>query len=346
MPASEEVAFLDALVNAIPDPIIVTREDGQVVRLNRAATQLFGAPPRKGATENTSQRVFELLPFLPTSPHKRGLRLSWEGVVLDRQGREHQVRVRRAPGPYGEKPPRDLYVLHDISPLVEANWWREQVLYTLAHEVAGSFTVLQHALELVAGDRPAGEADRLIRYCQETVDKMQSLLDDVLAAGSIRGGRFHVNPQPVRLATLVAEAADSVRLELTVRDQEIERALSPDVWVAADPRSAGRVLVNLLRNASKYSPGQTAIRIAAQVSKRGWVRVSVRDQGAGIPAEERRWIFERFYRVRPGSPEAGVGVGLAIARGIIQAHGGRMGITSRPGKGTTIWFTLPVVDAP
>jgi signal transduction histidine kinase len=101
-----------------------------------------------------------------------------------------------------------------------------------------------------------------------------------------------------------------------------------------------------LRNASKYSPHGSEIALSAHARTRSRVRISVEDQGHGIPPEDLSRIFDRFYRVKPGSPEAGVGLGLAIARGIVQAHGGRVGAKSQVGQGTTVWFTLPVSEPP
>jgi signal transduction histidine kinase len=96
----------------------------------------------------------------------------------------------------------------------------------------------------------------------------------------------------------------------------------------------------------RSSPHASEIALSAQARSKSRVRISVEDQGPGIPAEDLSRIFDRFYRVKPGSPEAGVGLGLAIARGIIQAHGGRVGAESQVGQGTTVWFTLPVAEAP
>jgi signal transduction histidine kinase len=342
MPATQNPEE-DALLDAFPDPIIVALADGRVTGINLAAEQLFG----ERSTDEPAPHVRELLPFVPEEPLGAVRRKSWQGLVTDRTGRERRVEVNRAILENRRGPHRYLYVLHDISRTVESNWWREQILYTLAHEVGGSFTVLRNAFELMDPGEPEGDTSHLIRTAQVTIQKVEMLMEDLLAAGSIRGGRFQVNPRPVRLEELAREAADAVTPETAARAQEIQLSLpKAEVWVGADPSYTSRVLFNLLRNASKYSPGGAIIRVIARVTKNGWVRISVEDRGKGIPPEELRWVFERFYRVKPGSPEAGVGLGLAIARGIVQAHGGRMGVRSRLGKGTTVWFTLAVVDPP
>jgi len=113
------------------------------------------------------------------------------------------------------------------------------------------------------------------------------------------------------------------------------------VMVLADEDRVVQVLVNLLTNASKYGPaGQTI-----QVSSRrlgDFVRVQVQDQGPGIAPEARSHLFERFYRAKRGRKEAtGLGLGLALAKAIVEAHGGQIGVESEPGHGAIFWFTLP-----
>ena len=99
-------------------------------------------------------------------------------------------------------------------------------------------------------------------------------------------------------------------------------------------------MFNLLNNASKYSPPGSAIRVYA-TGQDGFARIAVKDEGAGIAPERQQGIFERFYRSRtPGEPP-GIGLGLAIAREIVEGHGGAIGFDSRLGAGTEVWFTLP-----
>jgi signal transduction histidine kinase len=108
----------------------------------------------------------------------------------------------------------------------------------------------------------------------------------------------------------------------------------------ADQGAASRVLVNLLSNATKYSPPGETIVLQVEESPGGQVCIAVEDRGPGIPPEEQPWLFERFYRVKD-TRSGGIGLGLAIAKGIVEAHGGTIGLRSAPGEGTRVWFSLP-----
>lgn len=224
---------------------------------------------------------------------------------------------------------------------IEVNRLREQLLYSVAHELRAPLAVLENALDILSdgyADLPADEFARLTGSAQRTAARLRTLMEDLLSAGSIQAGRFHVDPQPVDLGEIVAEAVDTVGPVVGERGQTVDVDLTDGLLVNADRRYARQVLTNLLGNASRYGPAGSAIRVRAEPSD-GHVRVAIDDRGPGIPKAEQAALFERFYRPRAEGP--GIGLGLAIAKGIVEAHGGRIGIDSDPGSGTSVWFTLP-----
>jgi signal transduction histidine kinase len=240
-----------------------------------------------------------------------------------------------------------LYVVHDISSLTELTRMREQLLYDVAHELRGPLGVLENALEILEseyGELTVTEFNRLLASGRRTASRLHGLMEDLLSAGSIQSGRFNIQPRPTRVRLILDESSEAVESLLVERGQELAIHLEdPDLLVAADPRHASRLLSNLLTNASKYGPERRPIlvRVGAAGDDRRWVRFEVEDQGPGISAEQQAGLFDRFYRVRSPSEEPGIGLGLAIAKGIVQAHGGRIGVESAPGAGTRVWFTLP-----
>jgi two-component system phosphate regulon sensor histidine kinase PhoR len=113
--------------------------------------------------------------------------------------------------------------------------------------------------------------------------------------------------------------------------------------VLVDPAQIQRVLSNLVHNAVKFT-SKGGVTVTAQPEGTDWVRISVRDTGDGIPADELPRIFERFYKVDRARGRSGTGLGLAIAKHIVEAHGGRIWVTSTLGKGTAFWFTVASTD--
>jgi signal transduction histidine kinase len=131
-----------------------------------------------------------------------------------------------------------------------------------------------------------------------------------------------------------------------MREQRIECDLAHDFsHVLADRRSVRQVMAHLLRNASQYHPAGQLIRVRAGRAD-GRVHVTVDNRRTGIPAERRAGRFERFDRVRPGYDDPGIGLGLAIAKGIIEAHGRSVAVETRMNVGTSVWFRLPEARVP
>jgi signal transduction histidine kinase len=224
---------------------------------------------------------------------------------------------------------------------------REELLYSVAHELRNPLGVLENALDILASEGAAlsaAEAQRLTFSARRTAGRLHTLMEDLLSAGSIRSGRFAIRPESLPLGAIVADAADVVEPSLRERQQSLAIDVPDAIVVRADRHYIRQVLANLIGNASKYGPPACAIRVAASSGGTD-ARVVVEDPGPGIRPEDRRDIFERFYRTRQTGQEPGVGLGLAIAKGIVEAHGGRIGIEDLIPSGTRVWFTLPLAEA-
>jgi signal transduction histidine kinase len=333
-----EDAATRALFAALRVPIVTTAVDGRITSFNAAAVALFGSPARL-----YGRGIRELLPF--AAEPSAGAGAEWQGRLSDATGRTLDLEVSRTVLGEGSERAYAVYVVHDVSRHAEVNRLREQLLYNVAHELRGPLTVLDNALEILQADfehLPAEEFRAVIGAARRTSNRMRLLMEDLLSAGSIQSGRFVVAPRPTPLGFVVDEAVEAVASTLEARGQELVRQLpSQGANVLADQRYARQVLTNLLTNASKYSPEHSIIRIRGEAAGT-MMRVSVEDQGPGIPPEHRAGLFERFYRVRADADAPpGIGLGLAIAKGIVEAHGGSIGVDSEVGQGTRVWFTLP-----
>ena len=340
------LAFQEAhrreLIEAMRMPIMTTSMSGRVTGFNAAAVALFGSPARLYGRD-----IRDLLPFV-AEPRDVSAAADTQGRLADATGRTVDLEVSRTVLQDGNEQGYAVYVVHDISRHAEINRMREQLLYSVAHELRGPIMVLDNALEIIVTEDSGlstEEYDHILGTARRTVRRMRTLMEDLLSAGSIQSGHFVVAPRRTDVQSILDDALEIVEPAINTRGQRVEVEMpSPSTPVLADRRYARQVLTNLLANASKYSPEQSAIRVVVN-SNGNMVRISVIDQGPGIPLENQAGLFERFYRVRADTDAPGVGLGLAIAKGIVDAHGGSIGIDSELGMGTSVWFTLPKPSA-
>lgn len=331
-----------ALFQALREPVVVTTGSGQVFSLNTAAWALFGTP-----ASLYGQPIQALLPFVPELEERVLAHARWQGQLSDPAGRLLDVEVTLAR--LGADQDADLaFVLHDVSEHVERSRLREQLLENLAHELKGPVSFLESLLETIADyhvEMSAEEFGLRIGQARRTSAQLHMLLDDLLSVGTIQAGQFTINPAPTRLADIVTAAVDLVGYMVNQRDQQIRVDSAPKLLVNADARLARQALVNLLTNASKYSPDRSIIRVSGEPGE-AVARIDVVDQGPGIAEEHRALLFDRYYRAPTSTSEPGAGLGLAIAKSIVEAHGGQIDVHSEPGAGTRAWFTLPLVEPP
>jgi signal transduction histidine kinase len=333
-----ERAAADDLLELVPTAVVLTDLGGFITYLNGPARSLLGLP-----THVPGRHIRDVLPFVdepPTSSSSAPV-----GRLTDASGRGIDVEVLcRVAESVDAEPAYVLYVIQDISRHAEMNRMREQLLYSVAHELRGPLMVLDNAVEILETEYSRLTADEFVQIlstARRTARRMRTLMEDLLSAGSIQSGQFVVMPSQTDVQVLLSDALDIVLPAMEGRGQRLSNDLPLDLpLVLADRRYARQVLTNLLANAAKYGPPKSIIRVSGEVVGQ-MVRLSVEDQGHGIPMDQQVGLFERFYRVRTQGDAPGVGLGLAIARGIVEAHGGVIGIDSAPGSGTRVWFTLP-----
>jgi signal transduction histidine kinase len=185
------------------------------------------------------------------------------------------------------------------------------------------------------------ETRRWLDVIGRAAQQMDSLIGDLLDVSSMEAGRFDVVLADGDLSAVLGKCCAQFRT--LCQDQKLE------LWceipgelptVGFDERQLQRVLGNLLGNAIKFTRSGGSIRLRAEVVP-GEVRVGVADQGPGISDEHRARVFDRFWKADSGD-RRGAGLGLAIAQGIVEEHGGRIWVESHPGVGSTFWFALPL----
>lgn len=244
-----------------------------------------------------------------------------------------------------------VHVLRDVSAQAELQRMKQRFLLSVAHELRTPLSSLSASVAILQEDgvvMAAEDRERMLVMIGRSTVRLQHLITNLLDLGSIEAGRFVVQVQPMDLAVVVQEAVGLCEPLLALKRQRVAVSLPTDCpRVSADSRRITQVLVNLLSNCTKYGPEDDEVSIEVHRSG-GFVYVSVTDHGRGIDPAEAEHIFEYFYQAsrRKGQESQGFGLGLAIANGIVEAHGGETGAESIPGRGTTIWFSLPIAATP
>ena len=357
-------ADLEALVNISPVGVLVfDAKTGDLVLLNQESRRIvhgFRAPGRSQA-EILSVLTFRRpdgreipLDQMPTQRAlKNGETVRAEEIIIQLPDGQAITTVVNAAPIFSEAGAVVSVVatVQDMTPLEDLERLRAEFLGMVSHELRTPLTTIKgSAATLLTASSTLSPAEMgdFFRIIDEQADHMRSLISDLLDVTRIEAGSLSVTPEPTVVAALVNQARE-VFLRGGARNS-IEVDLPPDLpRIGADRQRIMQVLNNLLSNASKYSPDQSAIRVSASVED-VYVAISVSDEGRGVSAERLPHLFRMYSRIDSedlGRHPAGEGLGLAICKGIVEAHGGRIRAESEgPGLGTRFTFTVPAVAEP
>jgi len=214
---------------------------------------------------------------------------------------------------------------------------------TASHELRTPLTVIQGYLELLedALENDPESSRQYLGIVQRNVERLKRLTDDLLEQQRFEEDKIRLNLEEVNLSELVCEVVTEMRSLLMVKGQRVEASYGDDVVATVDQLRLGQVLVNLVGNASKFSPDDSVIEVNL-VDEGEVVLFSVRDQGAGIREEDMGKLFKAFPGIRVPGVKDSTGLGLSICRGIVELHGGEIWAESKgSGEGSTFTFTIP-----
>jgi signal transduction histidine kinase len=227
---------------------------------------------------------------------------------------------------------------------------RDEFFSSVSHDLRTPVAAIKTAVGVVLAAEPADAPARIHRMLvtiEQAADELSMLVDDLLQIARLQSGRVELWKAPIDLRDVVRRAARSIEPLVESRQQRLELALPGTPVVAeVDAEQIGRALRNLLANAQKY--GREGGRIVAHLEGRAEdVVIEVSDDGPGIPPDEQERIFERFYRSSTvhAQRQLGTGLGLPIARALVELHGGRVSVESTLGQGSTFRITLPLDEA-
>lgn len=233
-----------------------------------------------------------------------------------------------------------LGTVMDITALKQIQQQKDDFISIASHELKTPLTSLKASLQLLERMKanPTPLLPRLIDQSNKSMEKISELVEELLNVTRINEGKVMLNKKKFNFAHMVDECCSHV-IHLGTHELLVEG--EKNLEIVADENRIQQVVINFINNAIKYAPKSRQIFLTIEKDNYS-VKVSVRDTGPGIPAEKLPYLFERYYRVDPNGIQAsGLGLGLYISADIIERHGGKIGVESEEGMGSTFWFTLP-----
>jgi len=336
----------DRIIHEITDGVIVIDRVGKILLINPAARMLLGSEGNAPSTDLSElSHIPKLSEVFANSAESETLEIEVDdpNLASPRVLKAAAVPLKDERGDLVGK----VAVLHDITSFKEVDRLKSDFVSQVSHELRTPLTSIKGYIDNLKDGIAGGLSKKQIDYLNRmsrNADHLAVLISDLLDVSRIESGKMTVRLTALSLQGLIEEViknlrpiADEKRLEVVL--EEFIRVSR----IQGDHDKLEQVIANLLVNAIKFTPPGGRITISLQQEEK-FVKTSIRDTGIGIPPEKQSRIFDRFYRVEPdaSSKVNGTGLGLYIAKNIIEMHGGRIWVTSEVGNGSEFSFTLPI----
>jgi PAS domain S-box-containing protein len=351
---TREKQRLDAIIENSGDGVMLLDREQRIIVFNRALTLMTGIPAEEAIGQtcdevlvlhdpHTNQKAPDLT--CPLNRCRDGEQFYIEGDYV----REDDIRITLGIT-YSPLLDADGQLVNIIANVRDITHFRE------AEEMKSTFiSVISHELKTpvalikgYAGTLLRKDADwdkeiitESLEIIEEESDRLAQLIDNLLDASRLQAGQLRLDRSEVNLADMATRLVQEFRTQSNVHTFEVDFSLRYPI-IQGDAERLRQVLTNLISNAIKYSPESGKIIVSGRYDE-NQVYVAVSDQGIGIPAGERERIFDRFYRIDSALTRRtqGAGLGLYLVKSVVEAHGGRIWVSSAPGQGSTFVFTLP-----
>ena len=352
-------AEIRSLVDSVVEALLLVAPDGRIVSVNRRFEDLFETPESQveGRTVAELRPLFEHTFAEPSAVIDRlgGTAPDADGapgptVVAQVWPAARQLAVFATPVRIDDRDLGTLFGFRDVTQERELDRMKTEFVSQVSHELRTPLTAIKGFTDMMldgdAGDVNEEQAEYL-GIVKSNADRLVALINDLLDVSRIEAGRIQLKLEPVDVRRVLTEVLATMRPLVDGKGQTMRQSIDDDLPLAyADRDRVLQVATNLVSNAHKYT--QAGGEIVVTAAREGdHVRVAVRDNGMGIPAEDIEKLFTRFFRVDSSLTReiGGTGLGLSIVKSIVEMQGGEVSVESELGKGSTFAFTVPIVEA-
>jgi signal transduction histidine kinase/GAF domain-containing protein len=351
-----QTAGSQTLLEGLSCGVVIGDPSGKISRVNAAAARMLGVSP----DTIVNQPLDRLAEDERWQKAIAGLGAQNDDMIITTlEVKDRVLRATISPmaaSRNGEHQPGSVAILYDITTEAESQQARDEFVASLSQELRTPMTSITGYTDLLLGESVGLIADMQRKFLQRikaNIERMSSMLNDLIGVTAIDAGQLEIRPGVVDMAEIIEDTIIGARAQLEEKELILELNLPEQIpAVEADPDCVHQIMANLLGNAIKCSPVGTTIELSAHVYDEvagnpediQYLKISIRDSGGGIAPDEQDRVFDRFYRAESplinGLGETGVG--LAIVKSLVEAHGGRVWVESEMGSGSTFSFLLPI----
>ena len=372
----DEIGQLSDAFNAMAEGLRHIRRSARrdLIRTRKATSEVFKALPVAIAVLDLDERVevateqAEIFFGLKPGTRIRDLEIDWlppmirkahgEGRMVENPSEEGCLQVFRGSREYFFSPvvvpiaegysrgdiSGTAIILRDVTPLREQQELKRSAVTTVSHQLRNPLTSIRMSLHLLLEEKLGSlnaKQTELLLAAREESERLTGIIEELLDLDRMESGRTLLDIDRISPHQLAQDSLEPFQVEARDKGVRLANTVPDDVpEILGDAKRLQHVMSNLLANALRFTGPGGAVSVSAE-AETGMVRFAVTDTGAGIAAEDVDRVFEPFYRVPGQGKPTGIGLGLTIVKQIIKTHGGSVGVDSKPGKGSTLWFTLP-----
>ena len=341
----------EAVVASMPDPVIVTDEDNNLLLMNQAAQRLLNVEGKSWQGKSF---------FSIVNDERWSSSLSTDDATLDELSKKDILlsfpqgsstlyfRPRRTTIIDKERNIQAVVtLLQDVTRFKNLDQMKSEFIATVSHEFRTPLTSLNMSIDILSQDLlgPTNEKQKdLLNSAKDECERLTKLVKELLDLSKLESGRYKIKHEPLDLQSVIESAVRSLRLQFREKNVDLNIQIDHSAReVPGDQEQLSWVISNLVSNALRYTPPEGKVNVEAH-KEDGDVCVCISDSGRGIPREAIESIFDKFVQVKQAtdSTPGSVGLGLAIAKEVIEAHGGKIWVESQVGRGSSFYFTVPL----